>query len=230
MEVIQPKRIQTSVLNGLEKKVLVWLANKQPNWVNSDTMTAIGFFGSLIIATGYILSNVNINFLWLASLGFIINWYGDSLDGTLARVRNKQRPIFGFYLDHTMDCFCETIICLGIGLTSMMHLSIALLILVAYLMLTINVMINTYLKKEFKLTFAKVGPTEFRIIVILINTILVLFEPVRNFSVTIALFGSVISLQSLDIIGLFLFIVLITMLLTTFINDTKNYATIDPRK
>ena len=77
-------RIQTSVLNALEKKVLVYLAERQPKWMTSDILTYIGTFGAMVIAAGYILSSWNINILWRSSLGFIINWYGDSLDGTLA--------------------------------------------------------------------------------------------------------------------------------------------------
>ncbi len=91
----QSKRIQTSVLNAAEKKVLVWLAQRQPRWVTSDMLTAIGVVGAIVVAVGYILSNRHIGWLWLASLGFVINWYGDSLDGTLARVRGTQRPVYG---------------------------------------------------------------------------------------------------------------------------------------
>ena len=94
-------RIQTSILNASEKKLLVWLAKRQPGWMTSDILTYIGTFGAAVIAVGYILSARNIGFLWLSSLGFVINWYGDSLDGTLARVRNTQRPIYGYYIDHT---------------------------------------------------------------------------------------------------------------------------------
>ena len=88
-------RIQTSILNAGEKKVLVWLAKRQPGWMTSDILTFIGTIGAVVVAVGYLLASVNINFLWLSSLGFVINWYGDSLDGTLARVRNRQRPIYG---------------------------------------------------------------------------------------------------------------------------------------
>lgn len=96
----QSKRIQTSVLNSTEKKVLVWLAERQPKWMTSDMLTAIGVFGAVVVAVGYALSNYDVSWLWLASLGFAVNWYGDSLDGTLARVRGTQRPVYGFYLDH----------------------------------------------------------------------------------------------------------------------------------
>ena len=139
-------RIQTSVLNALEKKVLIWLAQRQPRWVTSDMMTFIGVLGAVVIAVGYILTSQNINFLWLSSLGFIINWYGDSLDGTLARVRNTQRPIYGYYLDHTVDAINEVMIFVGVGLSGLMHLEIALLALVMYLLMTISVSINAHLK------------------------------------------------------------------------------------
>ena len=146
-------RIQTSILNELEKKVLIWLAERQPKWVTSDLLTYIGTFGAVVIAAGYILSAHNINFLWLSSLGFIINWYGDSLDGTLARVRKTQRPIYGYYIDHTIDAINEVLIFLGVGLSGLVHLEIALMALVMYLLITINVSINAHLKKEFKLTY-----------------------------------------------------------------------------
>ena len=93
------KRIQTSILNNAEKKVLVWLAGKQPAWMNSDIMTGIGVFGAVLYMLGGYLSNANLNYLWLASFGLVLHWYGDSLDGTLARVRHEERPVFGFFID-----------------------------------------------------------------------------------------------------------------------------------
>ena len=175
-------RIQTSVLNAAEKRVLVWLAERQPKWMTSDILTWIGTAGAVIIAVGYVLSSRNINWLWLSSLGFVINWYGDSLDGTLARVRKCQRPIYGYYLDHTVDAINEFIIVLGIGLSGLMHLNLALMILALYFMLTINVSINAHLKKEFRLTYAKMGPTEFRLIMIVVNTLFAVIPTLNSFS------------------------------------------------
>ena len=166
----QSKRIQTSVLNALEKKILIWLAERQPKWITSDVLTFIGVIGSIVVAIGYALSNYNVSWLWLATAGFFINWYGDSLDGTLARVRNTQRPIYGFYLDHCVDGITMTIMCVGAGLSQMLNLSIAMGVLVVYLLLSISVYINAHLKGEFKLTFAGMGPTEFRLIMMIINT------------------------------------------------------------
>jgi phosphatidylglycerophosphate synthase len=221
-------RIQTSVLNALEKKVLVYLAERQPKWMTSDILTYIGTFGAMVIAAGYILSSWNINFLWLSSLGFIINWYGDSLDGTLARVRKMQRPIYGYYIDHTIDAINEVMIFIGVGLSGLMHLEIALLALVMYFLMTINVSINAHLKKEFKLTYASMGPTEFRIIMIIINTIFALIRPLRDFSHSFALCGYTFTFGALDYIGILIIIILALMHLTTVRKDIKDYAKIDP--
>lgn len=221
-------RIQTSVLNALEKKVLIWLAERQPKWMTSDILTYIGSFGAAVIATGYILAAWNANFLWLSTLGFIINWYGDSLDGTLARVRKTQRPIYGYYLDHTVDAINEVMIFVGIGLSGLIHLEIALFALIMYLMITINVSINAHLKKEFKLTYASMGPTEFRIIMILINTLFALIRPLREFSHTFILCGHEFTFGALDYIGIVIVVILAVIHLSTVRKDIKDYAEIDP--
>ena len=221
-------RIQTSVLNALEKKVLVWLAERQPRWMTSDILTYIGTFGAVVIAAGYILSAWNINFLWLSSLGFVINWYGDSLDGTLARVRKTQRPIYGYYLDHTIDAINEVMIFVGVGLSGLMHLEIALLALVMYFLMTINVSINAHLKKEFKLTYASMGPTEFRIIMIVINTLFASIRPLREFSHSFTLCSHTFTIGALDYIGILIIVILTLMHLTTVRKDIKDYAEMDP--
>lgn len=202
-------RIQTPVLDALEKKVLVWLAERQPRWMTSDTLTYMGAFGAVVIAAGYILSAWNINFLWLSSLGFIINWYGD-------------------YLDHTMDAINEVMISVGVGLSGLMHPEIALLALVMYLLITINVSINAHLKKEFRLTYAKMGPTEFRIIMILINTSFALIRPLREFSHSFTVWGHEYIFGALEYTGIVIVVILALMHLTTVRNDIKGYAETDP--
>ena len=221
-------RIQTSILNALEKKVLVWLAERQPKWMTSDILTYIGTFGAAIVALGYILSIWNINFLWLSSLGFIINWYGDSLDGTLARVRQTQRPIYGYYLDHTIDTINEVMIFIGVGLSGLMHVEIAMFALILYLLMTVNVSINAHLKKEFKLTYASMGPTEFRIIMIIINTLFALIAPLREFTSSFTLLGHEFTFKALDYIGIVIVIILVILHLSTVIKDIKGYAKMDP--
>lgn len=221
-------RIQTSILNALEKKVLVWLAERQPKWMTSDILTWSGTFGAVMIAAGYILADRNIGFLWLSSAGFVVNWYGDSLDGTLARVRKMQRPIYGYYIDHTVDAINEVMIFVGVGLSGLMHLEIAMAALVMYLLMTINVSINAHLKKEFRLTYAKMGPTEFRIIMIVVNTLFVLIRPLREFSRTFSLGSQEITFKAMDFVGVAIVAILVVIYLTTIRKDMRGYAEIDP--
>ena len=164
-------RIQTSILNAAEKKVLVWLAERQPRWVTSDFLTYVGVLGAVVCALGCVLSNINVNYLWISSLGLVINWYGDSLDGTLARVRHIQRPIYGFFIDQTLDAITICIMGVGFGLSPAFRLDVTLLVLAGYLVLSIYTYICTILKDEFRLTYSSFGPTEFRLVVIILNTI-----------------------------------------------------------
>ena len=225
----QSVRIQTSLLNGVEKKALLWLAQRQPRWVDSDMLTYIGHVGALVIAAGYILTGQNINFLWLASLGFVINWYGDSLDGTLARFRNQQRPVYGFYLDHTIDAVNEAVMFMGVGLSPFMNFNLSCILLVVYLMLTLNVSLNAHLRGEFKLTYAKLGPTEFRLICIIANTVMVFAKPLQTFSCEVTLLSTTLTLHVLDIVGIAILIVLLVIYAVTIFNDARHYAKIDPK-
>ncbi len=222
------ERIQTSILNGVEKKALVWLAERQPKWVVSDTLTAIGTLGAVMIGAGYILCGVNVNFLWLSCLGFVVNWYGDSLDGTLARVRKTQRPVYGYYLDHTVDCINEAFMFIGLGLSCLMRLDLALMIFVVYLCLTVNVSVNAHLKGEFRLTYAKLGPTEFRVIAIIFTSLFVFIKPLREFEAVVRIFGKDIDLRALDVAGIVILALLLVIYLVTIISDAKGYAKMDP--
>ena len=231
MEIKQSNRIQTSLINAAEKKALVYLAGKQPKWVTSDHLTILGFVGALIIGAGYVLTNWNINWLWLSSFGFFVNWYGDSLDGTLARVRHQQRPIYGYYLDHTVDGINECIMFVCIGISALInHPGIAIAALILYLLLSMNVNVNAHLKGEFKLTYLKLGPTEFRIIMVIINTLLVLIKPLSEFSLETTIFAHPLTLSLFDIAGAVIVLILLFIYLTTIYHDAKYYAKIDPRK
>lgn len=226
----QAQRIQTSILNAAEKKVLVWLAERQPRWMTSDGLTIIGVIGAVIVAVGYVLSNYNIAWLWLSTFGFFVNWYGDSLDGTLARVRGTQRPIYGFYIDHNIDGMTIAIMCIGAGLSDMLNLYVAMAVLVAYMLLSISVYINSHLKGEFKLTYAGMGPTEFRLIVMIVNTLFIYIAPLREFSRHFNILGMDVKFGAFDFIGSAIFLILIVIYIVNFVNDAKGYAAIDPLK
>ncbi|MDD5951604.1 MAG: CDP-alcohol phosphatidyltransferase family protein [Bacteroidales bacterium] len=226
----QAKRIQTSILNAAEKKVLVWLAERQPKWMTSDILTFIGVLGAIIVAVGYALSNYNVNWLWLSTFGFFVNWYGDSLDGTLARVRGTQRPIYGFYLDHNIDGITIALMCIGAGLSKLLNLYIAMGVLVVYLLLSISVYINSHLKGEFKLTYAGMGPTEFRLIIMIVNTLFIFIAPLREFSTEFSVLGTSVCFGAFDFIGCALLLILLVIHIHNFVNDAKGYAKIDPLK
>lgn len=227
----QSVRIQTSILNAAEKKALVWMASRLPRWVSSDLMTLVGTLGAVVVAAGYALSNWGINWLYLASFGFVINWFGDSLDGSIARVRNQQRPVYGFFLDHNVDCINEMLMFGGVGLSPLMNGSITLIVLALYLMLSVSVYINAHLKNEFRLTYGGLGPTELRLIVIIVNTLFATIPALCAFRWSMSLFGGIsFSLSLMDITGLVIAVVLAIFYLVSLIKDGRYYAKIDPRK
>jgi len=226
----QSQRIQTSLLNPIEKKALIFMAERMPRWVTSDMLTYFGIFGALVIAAGYLLSNFNYQWLWLSSLGFVMHWLGDSLDGTLARVRQEQRPLYGFYLDHNVDCITEFFMFGGFGLSPFLHFWIGLLILVPYLSLEVYVMINAHLKNEFKLTYGKLGPTEFRVAIIIINTLLICIPWLREWSTDVSLMGYSDKFMFLDFFGIGVFAFISILYFTSLISDGRYFAKIDPKK
>ena len=226
----QAQRIQTSFINGIEKRALVWLAKRMPRWVNSDMLTAVGTLGALIVAIGFAHSCLNVQWLWLSSFGLFVNWFGDSLDGTLARVRDCQRPVYGYYVDHTVDCINEGLMFIGAGLSPFLHLDLALLAYAIYLVLTINVSINAHLKGEFRLTYFKLGPTEFRIIVIVANTLLISIPALAAIANTHTLFGLTVTMHILDYVAAFIILAMALIYIVTTISDARKYAAIDPKK
>lgn len=216
MERKQATRIQTSFLNSLEHKVLIWLAARQPKWVNSDMLTAVGTFGAFLIGLGYALTAYNVNFLWLSTFGLLVNWYGDSLDGNLARYRHKQRPVYGYYVDHTMDVINESMMFFGAGMAPFFDMRLTLSAFVLYLLMTLNVSINAHLKNEFKLTYLKLGPTEFRLIIAIANCIMLCFgDRILTSSVPNYFIGFVVLMLGI-------------IYLITVIADLKYYSKVDP--
>ncbi len=226
----QAIRIQTSFINGLEKKALIWIAKRLPRWVTSDMLTAVGTLGALVVAIGFALSGRSIQWLWLSSAGLVVNWFGDSLDGTLARVRNCQRPIYGYYVDHTVDCVNEGLMFIGAGLSPFLHLEFALLAFAIYLVLTINVSINAHLKGEFRLTYIKLGPTEFRLIIIIANTLLIAIPALTAIRHSYTLLGHFITMRILDYVAVVIITIMSLIYIVTTISDARKYAVIDPPK
>lgn len=214
----QSSRIQASFFSGAEKKILVKIAQALPGWITSNMLTAVGVVGSIVIASGYYLSNYDVSWLWLASLGFVLNWFGDSLDGTVARVRNTQRPVFGYYLDHTVDVINEALMFIGAGLSPYLDLRAAVLAYIIYLALTLNVYINVHLRGEFNLTYMGFGPTEFRVVMIALNAVLFFVGP--------SLTGN----PALIYISFAIPAILFVLYSVTIVKDIRHFSKIDPLK
>ncbi|MFN2224416.1 MAG: CDP-alcohol phosphatidyltransferase family protein [Chloroflexota bacterium] len=165
------KRVNDILLGPLERPALQWFAAHMPGWVTPDTLTLIGIFGSVVILAGYALTEVSSAFVWLASLGFFINWFGDSLDGTLARYRKIERPKYGFFVDHTVDAFSYLLVFGGLGLSIYVSFTVALLALVGYLMMSVLVYVDTFVTGRFKISYGRFGPTEIRALAVLMNVV-----------------------------------------------------------
>src|ERR1700732_4973691 len=170
-------RAQMSLLAPLEKKCLIWLALHTPVWINSDHLTALGLAALAGAGLSYWYARSNPGGLLLVILFLVLNWLGDSLDGTLARVRNQQRPRYGFYVDHVVDAFGTFFLLGGLGLSGCMSERIATALLIAYFMLSIEVYLATYTLGTFHLSFWKFSPTELRIL-LAIGNIALLYRPV----------------------------------------------------
>ena len=188
-------RLQTSVLNSFERRVLVWLAERMPRAINSDHLTVLAAVAMAGAGAAYALARFWSPAILLVNVFLAINWFGDSLDGTLARVRNRQRPRYGFYVDHVIDCVGATLLFVGLGASGLMHMTVALAVLIAYLLLSAEVYLATYTRHTFRMTYFKLGPTELRILLAAGN-IVTFYKP------TITLAGR--SLLWLDAAGVFM--------------------------
>jgi archaetidylinositol phosphate synthase len=177
MRTVSPTRWNEGFFRPLERPTLAWLAARLPRWVTPDHLTGIGFAGAVLTAAGYAASGSRPDFLWVASLGLVINWFGDSLDGTVARLRRIERPRYGYYLDNSIDCISQLLLALGIGLSGYVRFDLCLLALVAYLMVSALSFIRANVSDVFQITYAAVGPTEVRVGFVVLNALLIIFPP-----------------------------------------------------
>jgi len=202
----QHKRVNDILLGPLERPALHWLAAHMPAWATPDTCTAIGVLGALLTMISYGLSNYSPNYLWLASLGLFINWFGDSLDGTLARYRDIERPRYGYYIDHITDGVCQVMVFLGLGLTRYVSFNIACLALISYLLLSVLVYVRTYVVGEFKISYGRLGPTESRALAVLLNTAMYFFglQNIMFGQVTSSIYDIFVAALALLLLGFFI--------------------------
>ncbi len=216
------ERVTDSLLRGIEKRLLNFFVRVLPLEIRPDHLTGIGIAGALLITIGYALTNYHPAWLWLASAGFLINWFGDSLDGSLARFRKIQRPLYGFFLDHNVDSISIFLVGLGLGLSPYMHMAIAFYVIIGYFMLAISTYINAYLQGYFKITYGKIGPTEARFLAILGNTALFFL----NENPTLHLLGQEVTF--FDLLGLLTGTLFLVGYFFFFVKDLRRIARLDP--
>ena len=163
---VAASRVQESFLSAGEKRILIWMAQRMPGWINSDHLTVLGFVAQCSAGVCYALARLHPQALLWGIVCLGLNWFGDSLDGTLARVRNCQRPRYGFYVDHVADSVAALFLMSGLALSGFVYPAIAIGLLIAFLLLSIEAYLATYTVGKFHLSHWKFGPTELRVLLI----------------------------------------------------------------
>jgi len=211
------------LLARVEGRVLEWIARPLPARVMPDHLTALGVLAAIGIAAAYLLSNGDKAWLWAASALLVVHWLGDSLDGTLARVRRSERPKYGYYLDHLVDAVATALIGLGLGLSPWMLLSVGLAIVIAYLVLSINTYLETYAFGVFTLGYGRLGPTEARLALIALNSLIAL-------GVGLGFEVGGLGLTVLDLIGLAIAAGMAASLIGRAARNLRRLAELEPAK
>jgi archaetidylinositol phosphate synthase len=174
-------RINNGLLGNIEKRTLLWIAKRLPHSINSDHLTTLGLASMITAGVCYAFSDRHPAMLLAVDLCLVLNWFGDSLDGTVARVRNRQRPRYGFYVDHVVDIFGALALLGGMAMSGRMSPLIAAGVLTAFLFLSIESYLATYTLGEFHLSFGGFGPTELRLLLAIGNLFLMQFRMGRAF-------------------------------------------------
>jgi phosphatidylglycerophosphate synthase len=215
------KRELTFLLAEPERRLLRKIAARLPAWVTSDQLTALGVLAATGAGVAYALSGVHTGWLWIASTMLVLNWFGDSLDGTLARVRFAERPRYGYYLDHVVDAYATAAIGIGLGLSPFVSFGVALGLVVVYLVLSINVYLESAVFGAFRLGYGRLGPTEVRLMLIAVNAGLALHHLVPGLT------GVRIRVVA-DALLVALALGMLAMLLVRFARNLRNLAALEP--
>ena len=214
-------REKTFLLARPEARALDWIARRLPRRVMPDHLTALGVVAAIGIAAAYALSNRDPVWLWAASGLLVVHWLGDSLDGTLARVRRTERPRYGYYLDHLVDAVATALIGIGLGLSPHMLLATGLVLVLAYLVLSINTYLETNVLGVFSLGYGRLGPTEARLGLVAVNTV-----PALGLAPAVSVFG--IGIGLLDVVGLALAALMLAGLGVRAARNLSELARLEP--
>jgi phosphatidylglycerophosphate synthase len=220
-ELKEAERSATFVTTRFEQWVLPRIAARLPAWVLPDHLTGLGILAAAIIPVTYMLSGRDPWLLWITNLAIVLHWLGDSLDGTLARQRKIERPRYGFYLDHLTDAFSTVAIGLGLGFSPFMLLSVGLAIVIAYLVLSINVYLETYVFGKFRYGYGVIGPTEARLLLIGLNILALTLGPLP-FEI------AGVGLTIFDVFGMAAALTMAGLLLSRAIRNLRQLAELEP--
>lgn len=166
------ERIQTSLLARQERRLIDGVCGYMPAWVGPDHLTLLGLLGAVISFFAYLAAAWSPGFLFLASFGIFLYWFGDSHDGSLARFRKIERPRYGYFTDHSVDALCNLALMAGLGVSSYVRLDVALFTLIGYYLMGIHVFLSAYVINKFQLSFVAVGPTELRLLIVILNSLM----------------------------------------------------------
>lgn len=203
-------RIQKNILASSERRLLTWLCSHLPQWVKPDHLTALGVAGAFAIFAGYAASLASTQWLWLSLAGYFIQWFGDSLDGSLARYRRIERPSYGYFLDHSCDGIATLLILAGIGFSPFVRVDIALLALAGYLLMSIHAYLSARVLGELKLSYLAAGPTEIRFVLIAMTLTMMALGPNRMVFPQFSGFDLFVGAVAALLIGLFVGQTLVT--------------------
>jgi len=226
---VPKKRLNASALGGLERAALAWMADRLPPWMTPDHLTGVGLAGALAAAAGYFASRWSIEWLWLACAGLLVNWAGDSLDGTLARLRQIERPRYGFFLDHTSDLFSQSLVFLCLGLSPCARFEVACLGLIAFLMAFVYSLICAEVSGTLRITYFGFGPTEIRALLIAGNLI-TLSVGLLDVTRWVAPHASLGPVTIYELVIVLLFAVTLPVLAILAHGERRRLALVDPER
>ena len=172
------ERVIQTLTGPWEERVLPRMARALPPWVNSDRLTVLGIFAGFVIFAGFMLLRSSRWWIMLSNAGFVLHWWADSLDRTLARVRHRERERFGYFVDHVCDAFTVALISVGLALSPLVHLGVGLSVAMGYLLMNVYAHIEAYVDHVFKISYGRLGPTEMRIVYMAITTVGAFWNPV----------------------------------------------------
>jgi phosphatidylglycerophosphate synthase len=197
-------RIQQNLLSRSERRVLDWLCRRLPAWVTPDMLTLLALVSAIVIFAAYAMSNFERGWLWLAAAGYFTHWFGDSLDGSLARFRRIERPRYGYFIDHSCDGLAILLILGGIGTSPYVRVDVALFALTAYLLLAVHTFLIAKVMGDFPLSHLGAGPTELRILLVAVTIAMYLVGPNQRVFPGVSGFDLLVMVTATILLGIFI--------------------------